>query len=154
MTTSSPTAGPVPRGRPVRHRFEGEDGVLALEWGFTLPFLVGLLLLILASGHVVRDALVLQESARVAARVASVSSGTEPAVAAARAAAPELDELTVVITPERRAPGDPVEVRVTTTGGIPPVRIPLTARSVARVEPGVADVPTAGPWPGPGGPSW
>lgn len=112
----------------------------------TLPVLALLLSLVLGVGVVVRDLLVLQEAARVGARVASVTPDREAAVRAARAAAPELDDVHVMVLPATRVPGDPVWVETRTTRSIGPIQYPLRARSTARTEPGMSGIPEDGPW--------
>jgi hypothetical protein len=101
--------------------------------------------MLLAAGFLVRDVLVLQEAARVGARVASVTPGAVATRNAVAEAAPELSELRVAILPARRDSGDQVEVVVRSTRSYGPLSHDLVARSVARVEPVVPSVPPATP---------
>lgn len=131
-TAVHPTAPPGGTDRE-----EGQAGVLSLEAVWILPAVALLVVgLILALG-LVRDVLLLHEAARVGARNAVTTNGAEPVVAAARAAAPEL-ELTVHVNPVVRSDGDLVTVRVHATRTIGPVVHRLSARAVGRVEPVVA----------------
>jgi Flp pilus assembly protein TadG len=158
-TTPCPSARPEPRDGPAAapDRRPGcevpgtEAGFLSLEWVLTLPVLILLGSLLLAGGFLVRDVVVLQEAARVGARVASVTPGTAAADAAARDAAPELAALDVRVTPATRSAGDDVEVVVASTRRYGPLSHRLTARSVARVEPVVTGVPATVPAPPPPG---
>lgn len=119
----------------------------------TLPVLAAFLTLLFAAGFLVRDVLVLQEAARVGARVASVTPGTQLASDAARDAAPELDRVAVAVVPAARSTGDQVEVIVRTTATYGPISYPLSARSVARTEPVIDAGPRPnGGWTDPAGP--
>jgi hypothetical protein len=135
------------RGGPVRpRRIAGEDGFLSLEWVMTLPVVAILAALVLAAGFLVRDVLVLQEAARVGARVASTTAGDQAVSLAVQDAAPELADgrLTVRVAPPLRRSGDQVEVEVVAHRRYGPLSQRLRARSVARVEPILDDGP-AGP---------
>jgi hypothetical protein len=124
-----------PTGRPqTPERDEGHAGVLSLEAVWILPALALLIVGLLLALGLVRDVLLLHEAARVGARTAVTTNGAEPVVAAARAAAPELD-LTVHVAPVSRRDGDLVTVRVHATRAIGPVVHRLSARAVGRVEP-------------------
>ena len=124
-----------------------------MEWVATLPVLALLVVGVLAIGGIVRDVMVLQEAARVGARVASVTPGSALATAAARQAAPEVDGVTVTITPSARRTGDDVQVVLRATRTYGPLSVPVTARSTARTEPIVDGAPhrTTGGWTDPTG---
>lgn len=129
-------------GRAGRSR----EGFLTLEFAMTLPILAMVLALLLAAGSVVRDVLVLQEAARVGARVASTTGGDQAARWAAQDAAPELagSALTVRVSPAIRRPGDQVQVEITVARSYGPLTRELRARSTARVEP-ILDEGVGGP---------
>ncbi len=123
------------RGGPARAR-DGEHGFLSLEWVLSVPVVVLLAALIVAAGYLIRDVLLLQEAARVGARVASTTTGDQAVTHAVHDAAPELrGGLNVSVIPRLRQPGDHVEVRVATTRRYGPLSHRLLARSSARVEP-------------------
>ncbi len=115
---------------------DDESGVLSLEAVWVLPALALLVVGLLAAVGLVRDVLLLHEAARAGARTAAVTTGERPVVGAARQAAPELD-LVVTVRPIHRRDGDLARVEVRTSRIIGPVRHPLRARAVARVEPAV-----------------
>lgn len=151
-------SGPV--GRPAlrcgRRAEDGQAGFLALEWVLTLPVLALLVSGLLLIGAVLRDVLVLEEAARVAARTAAVTADDGTVVAVARDAAPELDQLTVHVRPPDRRAGQQVTVTASTTVRYGPVRRELTARSSTVVEavvqgPSPAGFPTTGWARGPHG---
>lgn len=133
------------RGGPTApHRTEG--GFLSLEWVLTVPVMVLLAALVVAAGYVIRDVLVLQEAARVGARIASTTAGDAPITAAVHDAAPELGGgLSVAVIPQVRQPGDQVEVVVATTRTYGPISHRLRARSTARVEPTLEDSDATSP---------
>lgn len=112
----------------------------------TLPVVAILAALVLAAGFLVRDVLVLQEAARVGARVASTTAGDQAVTWAVQDAAPELADgrLTVRVAPPLRRSGDQVEVEVVADRRYGPLSHRLRARSVARVEP-ILDVGPTGP---------
>jgi Flp pilus assembly protein TadG len=136
--STSPRARSVrpTRGGPTSST-SGEGGFLSLEYVMVLPVLAVLLGIVLATGAVVRDVLVLQEAARVGARVASTTTGDLATRSAVHQAAPELADgaLTVRITPGIRQGGDQVQVEVTAQRRYGPFDRQLRARSTARVEP-------------------
>lgn len=127
--------------RPVRPHRGGpdgraDDGFLSLEWVLTVPVMMLLAALVVAAGFIVRDVMLLQEAARVGARVAATTAGQQPVRAAVHDAAPELrGGMAVAVSPMVRRPGDHVEVVVTTTRRYGPLSHRLVARSTARVEP-------------------
>lgn len=134
------------RGGPDRPHPRGEAGFLSLEWVLTIPVMAVLASLVVAAGFLVRDVLVLQEAARVGARVASTTSGDQAATWAVQDAAPELADgpLTVRISPALRRSGEQVQVEVTAERRYGPLSHRLRARSTARVEP-IVDVGPTGP---------
>jgi hypothetical protein len=121
-------------------------GFLSLEFAMTLPVLAIVAALVLATGSVVRDVLVLQEAARVGARVASTTSGDQAVRWAVQDAAPELTDgpLTVRVSPALRRPGEQVQVEVEAERRYGPISQRLRARSTARVEP-IIDQGATGP---------
>ena len=123
--------------------------MLSLEAVWVLPALALLVVGLLSTVGLVRDVLLLHEAARAGARTAATTSGQEAVVTAARQAAPELD-LTVTVRPVTRRDGDLAQVEVRASRTIGPVRHPLSARAVARVEPvvgGDGGAPVLGPGP-------
>lgn len=112
-----------------------EGGMLSLEVVLILPVVALLVLGLLQVAGLGRDLLVLHEAARVGARVAATTTGTSAPERAARAAAPELRDLTVDVAPASRADGDLVVVVVRASHVLGPVSRTLEARAVARVEP-------------------
>ncbi len=110
--------------------------MLSLEAVWVLPALALLVVGLLMAVGLVRDVLLLHEAARAGARTAATTTGAEPVLTAARAAAPEL-EMTVSVQPVARRDGDLARVEVRAARTIGPVRHALSARAVARVEPAV-----------------
>jgi Flp pilus assembly protein TadG len=145
VSTTTPRRACADRRRGPTGPGRDERGFLSLEWALTLPVLFVLGTLLIGAGAVVRDVLVLQEAARVGARVASTTPGSHAVDVAVRDAAPELSDLHVAVMPLQRRSGDPVEVVVRTTRRYGPVAQRLTARSTARTEPIVTGVPPAAP---------
>ena len=132
-------APPTPARSAARTAARGRDdqaGVLSLEAVWVLPALALLVVGLLSAVGLVRDVLLLHEAARAGARTAAVTTGERPVVTAARQAAPELD-LVVTVQPVDRRDGDLARVEVHASRVIGPVRHPLRARAVARVEPAV-----------------
>ncbi len=119
--------------------------MLSLEWVLTIPVVVVIASLVVCAGFIVRDVLVLQEAARVGARVASTTSGDLPVRWAVNDAAPELADgpLSVRVSPPQRASGDQVQVEVVAERRYGPLTQQLRARSTARVEPVVDHGPVA-----------
>jgi hypothetical protein len=130
--------GPAPASAPVR---PGQDGALTLEFVLVLPVLALLVAGLLGAVGIVRDVLILHEAARVGARAAATSTGTDAVVRAAREAAPELPDLRVTVSPTSRRDGDLARVGVEVDRRLGPVTHRLRAASVARVEPAVGTVP-------------
>ena len=112
-----------------------DSGSLSLEMALLLPVVALVVVGLLQVAALGRDLLVLQEAARVGARVAATTTGTAAPERAARAAAPELRALTVTVTPAARADGDIVLVEVTAEHRLGPTTRVLSARALARVEP-------------------
>lgn len=117
--------------------------MLSLEWVLSVPVMAILAALVVAAGFVVRDVLVLQEAARVGARVASTTAGEQAVTWAVHDAAPELADgpLTIRVSPAVRRSGDQVQVEVTAERRYGPLSHRLRARSTARVEPILDDGP-------------
>jgi hypothetical protein len=133
-----------PRGGSTRApRAADDQGFLSLEWVLTVPVMVLLASLVVAAGLLVRDVLVLQEAARVGARVASTTAGDQAATWAVHDAAPELADgrLSVRVWPAARRSGQQVQVEVTADRRYGPLSHQLRARSTARVEPIVDEGP-------------
>ncbi|MFA9444143.1 hypothetical protein [Egicoccus sp. AB-alg6-2] len=140
-------ARPIGGGRAVRGRpGRGQDGSLSLESVFVLPFLALLTLGLLGTVTVLRDVLVLHEAARVGARAAATTSDNASVETAVRAAATELDQLRLVITPFRRVSGDIVTVTARASRQLGPTTWQLRARAHARVEPVVDDAGSRHAW--------
>jgi hypothetical protein len=117
-----------------------QDGSLTLELVLLLPVLALLVTGLLGSVSIARDVLILHEAARVGARAAATSTGTDAVVRAAREAAPELPDLRVTVSPANRRDGDLARVRVEVDRRLGPVTHRLRAASVAWVEPAVGTV--------------
>ncbi len=114
----------------------GQQGVLALEFALLLP-VVGLVLLAvtLVAVHGV-DQVVVQDAARHAARVAATTrAGDGPAEAATEAAHPR--EVSVVVRPAVRRPGDGVLVAVRHTRHVGFLHWTVTGVARAVAEPAV-----------------
>ncbi len=112
-----------------------ESGMLSLEVVLVLPVVALLVLGLLQVAALGRDLLVLQEAARVGARVAATTTGATAPERAARAAAPELSGLVVEVTPAVRADGDLVVVTVRAERRMGPISRTLRAEALALVEP-------------------
>lgn len=149
---------PAPRTSPIvslrgcrgtdvvgAHR-PAERGSLTLEAVLVLPILALLAVGLLQVAVVVSDVLLLHEAARAGARTAATTTGADPVVRAARAAAPELDGLVVDVRPVVRRDGDLAHVEVTLERRIGPMTHTLRARAVSRVEPAVG-TPRRDAWP-------
>jgi Flp pilus assembly protein TadG len=142
-----------PRRRPGRGAPAGASaaGSVTLEWVLVLPLVALAVAGILEVGAVIRDALVVNDAARVGARAAATSTGDAEV---RRAVATVLPDARVAVRPLDRRDGDVVRVRVELTrtvgGG---VAHRLRATAVARTEPvvGLARPPT--PLPGGGPPA-
>jgi hypothetical protein len=127
---------PVPRGvRPG-----AADGSVTLEWLLVLPLLALAVAGVLEVGAVVRDALLVQDAARVGVRAATTSTGD---VEVGRAVAGVLDGRPhrVEVRPHARVDGDLVRVTVLVDRPLGPVTHRLTASTVARTEPVVGGPP-------------
>lgn len=109
--------------------------MLSLEAVLVLPVLALLMVGLLQVAVLVRDVLILHEAARAGARAAATTTGARVPTRAAVAAAPELEGLTVRVTPASRREGDLVRVEVRAWRAIGGVRHALRASAVALVEP-------------------
>jgi Flp pilus assembly protein TadG len=127
-----PSAGP-----PAPARSLGERGSLSLESVLVLPVLALLVVGVLEVAAVTRDVLVAHEAARAGARAAATSTGTAAVERAARQAAPELEEVVVLVDPVTRRDGDVVRVTVSSRRAVLGVPTTVRASAVARVEPAV-----------------
>jgi hypothetical protein len=114
-----------------------EDGSLSLEAVLILPVLALLVVGLLQVAAIVTDVLLVHEAARVGGRTAATTSGADPVVEAARAAAPELEGLSVRVQPVVRRDGDLARVEVSVVRRLGPASHTLRATSVVRVEPAV-----------------
>lgn len=117
-------------------RFSDEHGVISLEYALVLPVLFLAVLVALHGLVAARAVLVAHEAARAGVRAAATSSGTAAAMKAARQAA-EGRELRLDVSPVARTAGDLVTVTATITDRVGPTPVRVSARAVARVEPGV-----------------
>lgn len=108
-----------------------------MEAVLILPVLALMTVGLLQVAAIVSDVLLVHEAARAGARTAATTSGAGPVVEAANSAAPELEGMTVQVTPVVRRDGDIARVEVTLTRSIGPVDHTLKATSVVRVEPAV-----------------
>lgn len=108
-----------------------------MEAVLILPVLALMTVGLLQVAAIVSDVLLVHEAARAGARTAATTSGSAPVVEAANAAAPELERMTVQVTPVVRRDGDIARVEVAVTRSIGPVDHTLRATSVVRVEPAV-----------------
>jgi hypothetical protein len=131
MSATALTPGPA--DPPPR-----DAGMLSLEVVLMLPVVALLVIGLVQVAALGRDLLVLQEAARVGARVAATTSGTSAPERAARAAAPELRGLVVSVVPAMRSDGDLVVVQVSAEHRLGPVTRTLRAQALARVEPVVS----------------
>ena len=127
-----PGAGP-----PAPARGFGERGSLSLESVLVLPVLALLVVGVLEVAALTRDVLVAHEAARAGARAAATSTGTVAVERAARQAAPELEEVVVLVDPVTRRDGDVVRVTVSSRRAVLGVPTTVRASAVARVEPAV-----------------
>lgn len=129
-------AGQNPAGRPPVS--SSEHGSLSLELALTVPALFLLMLVVFHAAVYARDALLVQDAARRGARVAATSLDDEVITAAVRDALDGRPAAVTVGPPARRA-GDVVRVTVTLQSRVVPGAAPLSATSVAAVEPGVGE---------------
>jgi hypothetical protein len=113
---------------------DATDGSVSLEWLLVLPLVALTVAGILEVGAVVRDALLLQDAARVGVRAAATSTGDDEV---ARAVAGVLDgrEHRVRVRPHARRDGDLVRVTVRLDRPLGPVTHRLRASGVGRTEP-------------------
>ncbi|GGI07704.1 TadE family type IV pilus minor pilin [Egicoccus halophilus] len=120
---------------------------MSLETLFVLPVLAMLTLGLLGTVTILRDVLLLHEATRVGARVAATTVEDATVHAAVRTAAPELEDLSLQVSPSARGSGDVVTVSAAVSRSLGPTTFRLRARAHARVEP-IVDAPgTDGhPW--------
>lgn len=123
----------APRGR----NRGGEHGVLSLELALTVPLVFLLVLVIFHATAVARDAIAVQDAARVGARAAATTTSHDAVVAAVSEALGGR-EAGVGVVPRDRRPGDLTRVTVTLRSDLGFRRVRLRATAVATVEPGVA----------------
>jgi len=91
-----------------------ERGSATVEFVLVLPLVLTVAVAILQLGLLVKDQLIVQESARAGARQASVSTDDATVIQAADDAAPSLDEAKLDVTVQRDpGAGAPVTVAVT-----------------------------------------
>jgi Flp pilus assembly protein TadG len=156
VVVARPAGGPPPTDRdatPPAPAAVGdrvapsEAGAVSLEAVFVLPVLALLILSLLEVGGLVRDVLVAHEAARAGARAAATTTGSAPVVAAARAAAPEID-VRVEVVPVTRRDGDLARVTVVVQRRFAGTSVPIRATALARVEPAVGTMPSGSRSPG------
>jgi len=119
----------------VRHAVHRQGGSLSLELAMALPVLALCALVLIQGVAVARDALLAQELARLAARVAATSS-SDAAVrdAVTRAAGPDVD-VAVTISPPVRGHGTTIRVHVDLQRPDRPLAVRLRGSAVAHGEP-------------------
>jgi hypothetical protein len=111
------------------------DGSLSLELAMVLPVLALCALVLIQGVAVARDALLAQELARLAARVAATSpSDAVVRDAVTRAAGPDVD-VVVTISPPVRGHGTTIRVQVELRRPDHPLPMSLRGRAVAHGEP-------------------
>jgi Flp pilus assembly protein TadG len=139
------SGGPPPPGCGQPHRWRGERASASVEFALVLPLVLIMALALLQVGLLVKDQLIVEESARAGARQASVSSDDNSVRSASTEAAVSLDadELSVAVI-RHGGGGTPVEVAVTYRAlvAVPfatwlfPSSVDLTGRAVMRQEGG------------------
>lgn len=133
-TRSFPRTSALPGSGGARRR---EGGSLSLEAVMILPLLALFAAVLLQVAVIISDVLLVHEAARAGARAAATTTGSSPVSTAARAAAPELEDLVVQVTPTVRRDGDLARVEVAVERSVGPASHTLRATAVARVEPAV-----------------
>ena len=118
----------------IRHRGEGESGVVSLELALAIPLLFLLLLVVFHAATLGRDALLVQDAARQGARVAATTADRSDVVAAVTEAV-DGRQVTVSISGARR-PGGLVTVAVTMASKAGRGGTTVTGEAAAAVEPG------------------
>lgn len=108
-------------GRPARR--DGEGASATVEFALVLPLVLIMALALLQVGLLVKDQLVVEESARAGARQASVSTDDGSVRVAATEAAVSLDPNALAVAVSRGSgTGTPAMVTVTYTD---PISVPL-----------------------------
>ena len=122
-----------------------EQGSATVEFVLVLPLVLTVAVALLQLGLLVKDQLVVQESARAGARQASVSTDDSTVIQAADDAAPSLDETKLDVTIARDpGAGAPVSVSVTYHAEVTlpiiswlfPASVDLSSTAVMRAETG------------------
>ena len=122
-----------------------EQGSATVEFVLVLPLVLTVAVALLQLGLLVKDQLVVQESARAGARQASVSTDDTTVIQAADDAAPSLDETKLDVAIERDpGAGAPVSVSVTYHAEVTlpiiswlfPATVDLSSTAVMRGETG------------------
>lgn len=121
---------------PDARRAEGELGVLSLELALTVPLVFLLVLVVFHAAAVARDAIAVQDAARVGARAAATTTSHDDVVAAVSEALGGR-RARVSVVPRGRVPGDLTRVTVTLRARLGFRHVRLRATAVATVEPGV-----------------
>jgi Flp pilus assembly protein TadG len=113
------------KGRAASSRRSGERASAAVEFALVLPLVLVMVLALLQVGLLVKDRLVVEESARAGAREGAVTTDDAEVTRAATEAAVSLDPRRLEVAVQREGgAGDPVTVRVTYHA---PVAVPLVA---------------------------
>lgn len=122
------------RARTRQARAARERGAVALEAALVLPLVALVMVAVLQVGAVVRQALVVQDAARLGARIAA-TSGDAAVTAAVHAI---VDGAHVTVRPRRRGPGDVVTVTVTAAVRVGGLVTEVRGRAATLVEPGAS----------------
>jgi Flp pilus assembly protein TadG len=117
------------------------DGSLSLEFALALPLVALCLLALLEGVGLLRDALLVQDAARLGARVAATTGDDGAVVAAVRDLLGADRDVTVAVTPTPRRTGDTITVSVVLTARFGPARPAVHGRAVTRGEPILAAAP-------------
>ncbi len=111
--------------------------MLSLETVLVLPILAMIIVALLHLASLLADVLIVHEAARAGVRAAVTTTDDRQVIAHARAAAPELPDLAIEVSPSPRSSGDVVRVDVLAQRMFGPVSYPVRAAGIATVEPGV-----------------
>lgn len=134
-----------PRKRSGAKRWKGERASAVVEFALVLPLVLIMALAVLQVGLLVKDRLVVEESARAGAREGAVTTDDAEVVGAAKDAAASLDPERLDVTVHRDGgAGTPVRVAVVYHApvAVPFVRwlfpavIDLSATAIMRQETG------------------